>query len=664
MRFTISFSLFILSAISLAAQNSLDLNDDGQINILVLGTNSSINNTDIFSPNLISIELNNILSDDDSHSLSVNVVAEDIHLSKPVLLGLGGGGTEFTWTHHSHSLTQYYYWPDGKEDRINNLKGEGEFDWDHVVICADPYFVSTLPGYYSLGVNKIADKVVEGNAQALLMMMWPRNYSESSIRHFEEFTYRTADGARSEIITVPAGLAWLELPEDKRDISNLHPSPNGAYLVAASIYSQLTNDPASLSNYVYDDAIANSVHNSLTTAKDDLHYSGIVKFDSPFKACHIGDEVINYNHTGTSSENGIKNGMNWVFNQSPKTLQNGGDSPIDFNYGRANTNFEANKRYQVDPDRFDFSFGFPMQDHGNHGDNSMLYGIDRRQSGTLNDTDIGTAIYMVDQSELPYARAIPVRTLYAQIEEAIPGHSAYRDSWHMHRDLDKAIAAYMYTILNGTCVLGEEPADSSSDEWATWMSHKIGHETAWNLMYLEGFMPDCNTLFDDDMDGFSSYVDCEDTDSEIHPEQEEIPYNGIDEDCDVWTFDDDLDQDGFTMLEDCDDNDPLINPDAIEVPNNGIDEDCDGEDTISGTHELSNSTIKIYPNPAIDFINIEWSNDLDLGIKIYDIRGLLMYSKINSKKISVDNFSPGQYIIEIRDLKNGKSIKEKLFISQ
>ena len=41
-----------------------------------------------------------------------------------------------------------------------------------------------------------------------------------------------------------------------------------------------------------------------------------------------------------------------------------------------------------------------MQDHGNHGDTSMLYGLDRRDSGVLNDTDLGVARFMIEQGEL------------------------------------------------------------------------------------------------------------------------------------------------------------------------------------------------------------------------------------------------------------------------
>lgn len=649
---------------SISAQVNMDINGDGQVNILILGTNNSINGTDTFSPNLIASELQNILSEDLNNSIDVNVISEDIHLTKPVTLGLGGSGTEFTWQHYSHSLMQYYYWPEGREQRLNKLSGLGDYDWDYVVIGADPFFVSTLPGYYSLGVNKIAEKVSEGEAIPLLLMMWSKNpFTGASFEHFEEYTYRTSDGVEVDLQTIPAGLAWRSLPDDKKDFSNLHPTPNGAYLTAASVYSLITKQSASMSGYVYDDEIAEIALTTVTESESNVHYSGIRTFMSPFKSCDIGDETINYNHTGSSSENGIKTALNWVFDKSPKTLQNGGTPPIDFNYGRANTNFEANKRYKIDPSQFDQSFGFPMQDHGNHGNTSMLYGLDKRQSGTINDTDIGVAQFMVEQSELPYARAIPIRTLYAQMQDAIPGQSAYRDSWHMHRNLDKAVAAYMYTLLNGTCVLAEEPEDQSSDEWATWMSHKIGHETAWNLMYLEAVLPDCSTLLDEDGDGFNSYIDCDDENELLNPNQIEVVYNGIDDDCNPATLDDDLDQDGFLAVDDCDDTNAGINPNAEEIPNNGIDEDCDGSDIISNTHEFANAEVLIYPNPVRDIINIDVNKKLDYEVKLYDSYGKLLYSRINSKNLNVQDLQAGYYFIEIIDINSQLKLVEKLVIS-
>jgi len=101
---------------------------------------------------------------------------------------------------------------------------------------------------------------------------------------------------------------------------------------------------------------------------------------------------------------------------------------------------------------------------------------------------------MVRENEIPTARAVPIRSLYAQLKDAIPTQSAYRDAWHMHRTLDKASGAFMYTLLTGHCALDDEPTDTSSLEWSEWMAHKIGYETAWNVMHLSGTAPGFKVL--------------------------------------------------------------------------------------------------------------------------------------------------------------------------
>ncbi|MCB9744160.1 MAG: putative metal-binding motif-containing protein, partial [Alphaproteobacteria bacterium] len=81
---------------------------------------------------------------------------------------------------------------------------------------------------------------------------------------------------------------------------------------------------------------------------------------------------------------------------------------------------------------------------------------------------------------------------------------------------------------------------------------------------------------DADGDGVTADEDCDDQNNRVYPGNDETPYNGVDDDCDAATPDDDLDGDGFVEAEDCDDADPAVNPGATESCNE-VDDDCNGE---------------------------------------------------------------------------------------
>ena len=87
---------------------------------------------------------------------------------------------------------------------------------------------------------------------------------------------------------------------------------------------------------------------------------------------------------------------------------------------------------------------------------------------------------------------------------------------------------------------------------------------------------DTGERVDVDQDGAFANEDCDDLNNAVFPGNVEVPYNGLDDDCDEATLDDDLDGDGTLGAWDCDDSDPEVNPEAIEACN-GVDDDCNGE---------------------------------------------------------------------------------------
>ncbi|MFH1463329.1 MAG: MopE-related protein [Pseudomonadota bacterium] len=127
----------------------------------------------------------------------------------------------------------------------------------------------------------------------------------------------------------------------------------------------------------------------------------------------------------------------------------------------------------------------------------------------------------------------------------------------------------------------------------------------------DGLDQDCDgaDVTDADGDGFIAVEaggnDCDDENADVHPGATEIPFDGLDNDCRDGDSAD-ADGDGYHDVAyggtDCDDADPLIHPDAWDWWNDGVDQDCSGDDagdylalddaaiTVDGTYTASGTS--------------------------------------------------------------------------
>ena len=82
--------------------------------------------------------------------------------------------------------------------------------------------------------------------------------------------------------------------------------------------------------------------------------------------------------------------------------------------------------------------------------------------------------------------------------------------------------------------------------------------------------------------------------------------------------------------------------------------------SVLSTHELTNSTVSIYPNPAIDIINIDVPENLKYDANLYDLNGRVIINTTNKSEIEIQTLPLGTYLIEIKDLDSGQKVIDKI----
>jgi hypothetical protein len=489
-----------------------------QLNILVIGSTRSFsegNESGVlpqkpYNPAGIAAHLQGILAQDSAITENVHVEFEDIYKTKTQTVNYSGSNI-YDFTSHCYSLAQHYFWPDGKSARLAKLRGEGTHVWDYIVLCQDPYIMANFPGMVAEGVKLIQSEVLKSAhpAQLVLLAQWPENSSTFTANQFNEISHRVGNSAG--LAVVPAGKAWSSFTS--QDTSTSHPTPRGEYLAAAAVYSKLFNRSASTSGYDYPvvgDAIADHARSVVQANAGTSQYTGAYTVFNPFQMKYLTKRTVQYRETGTSTEDRIADALGRLDDVLRITFGTAGYAGVpgtrwDFNYGRGNDWWEDDKDYEVDQNKYDWVYGFPMHHYyTNSSPLTMPYGIDKHYyfGSTYEDgTDLGIPYNMIRpgtrEPDWPDAvRAVPIRLMWQKMSEASPGFNPLGDNTHMGTHLNDATAAFMYTLLSGRCPIVPEPTPqgSANAAWMQWLGHKVGYETAWQMSHLSTRAPGFRVL--------------------------------------------------------------------------------------------------------------------------------------------------------------------------
>lgn len=85
--------------------------------------------------------------------------------------------------------------------------------------------------------------------------------------------------------------------------------------------------------------------------------------------------------------------------------------------------------------------------------------------------------------------------------------------------------------------------------------------------------------------------------------------------------------------------------------------------TLSVSENPGINNFKIYPNPTSDYINIDFIEDINFSVKLYDMFGKLITSKLNPDKVNITDFSEGIYLLEIKNLESNEKRIEKIIVN-
>jgi hypothetical protein len=426
-----------------------------------------------FPPSEVASSLTSILEGDVAISKPVTVQSVDTYKIEE--------GVNTNIADKARSLMSWFYWPYTHTNTLALLQG----GWDYVLMIDNPLVASMFPAYHFEGVQAISAEARKGGSQPVLVMPW--SSGSTALSKFGEMAYRVADGVG--IPVAAAGYAWNNVSDNLKD-SGIRPTPRGAYVTAATVYSRLFNRSAKLSTYVPAglstedrDLLADTAFSTVQAEATNSHYNGLYVGPTHFVTPANKKRYLECADQNSSTESGISRGwgdslaqsrVKWYRYTSTYQTLPVIDHVIDF----------CQNRYQITSDadlsKWKSYASFDYQVDG--GSNTMISGVD--------EVMYQTPTNYIDKEEY----SVPVRIMWSRIRTAHPEIPCQPDGHHMSSQFCNGIGSMMYTLLSGRCPIGVEPSNKASGTWQSWYCRKIGYEIAWQLASLNSRVPGFEVL--------------------------------------------------------------------------------------------------------------------------------------------------------------------------
>lgn len=341
------------------------------------------------------------------------------------------------------------------------------------MLIGDPYTIEYFPGLYTHGVVKVAEEVAKGTAEIILLMPWPGKGSESTLDHYKEVVYRT--GRTGGFKVAPAGLAWKAV--GKKAVGNTHPSKDGAYVAAASIFSRIWKKSASTSSYSYKDSLANVVHKTVTSNVGAKQYSGRFDFQNPCRMFGNHARIVTPRKSsgGTSTESDLVGRSKDALARCNVLY---GPKGPGYTIGRASGNPKGRKDYRNKGDGP--AFGFVYQFEPNEPDAHLA---------NILPWDINLANSMRTGSK--QHRALFRRLHVGSLLQYNP-KMRIKYGTHAYGPQSIAMATYMYTLYSGRCPMTAKPVPVEGKPGQgeeNWNGQKVGYEAAWHMATCQSRAP-------------------------------------------------------------------------------------------------------------------------------------------------------------------------------